>query len=228
MSVPPTRPSSTPPSKGGDEGPDDKKTRKKDFNLPGKQEKQEEKKKGLFDIASEVKEMRQEVQQQQAEETKADRTEAISAKEQVTQIGQLIQKMVTQMQVGAVGGKDFARMTLAESRDVPQAFAGSNLTLSYQDNGLIIRFDNFMTPQQQQNALLLIENNKDQLTQMIQSLQAKNIQVAELNIGDRTISLPKIEPLPPPFQPSEPAGAETRGEREGGREGQGEGGGPQE
>jgi len=224
MSIPPTQPSSTPPSSNGDQGPEDKKKRRRDFKLPEKGEKEEEKrKKGVFEIAGDttVKELKQQVQQS-TQELKAEETSAISAKATISQVSQLIQRMVSQMQIGSVGGKTFASLNLSGSNEVPGAFQGSNLTLSYEKNGLIIRFDNFMSPQQQQNAFTLIERNKEQLAQMIQNLQSKNIQVAELNIGDRSITLPRVEPLPPPFQPLPSSQAETKRDRGGG------GGGEQE
>lgn len=236
MSVPPAsrRSSSTPPSKGR---PDEGKSGK-EFKLPPKKEhveakeEEQQKKKGLFEIAADEMRM-QEKQQGLSEEMK---TEALSessatatqAVSEVTQVSQLIQRMVGTMRIGQLDGQDFASMNLKRSSEVPEAFTGSNLTLSYHANGLVIRFDNFMSPQQQNTAITLVEKNKDQLQQMVQALHAKNIQVAELTIGTHTVVLPRIEPLPPPFQPTLTTQAETEQQRERGREGgeEREGGGP--
>lgn len=230
MSVPPSStPPSTPPSRGRDEEP--RRSRKnrerdKDFRLPEKKE--QSSKKNLFDLAAEGQgKLKQELSQEKIESLKGvEKTSGIEAKAQVSQIGKLIQQMVNSMRIGTVGGKEFASMSLSKDPSVPQAFAGSNLTLSFRENGLVIRFDNFTTPQQQEIALNMVEQNKEQLTQMIQALQAKNIQVAELNIGDRKVSLPRVEPLPPPFAAFEPEAPSPR--REGGQQEGGRGGGEEE
>lgn len=219
MGVPPTRPPSTPPSKGReDKEREPEGTAEKKFRLPDKKpvEKKEEKptkKKDLFDLAAgetKAKAIKEEISEgQKLEAEELQKLEAAEGKTQISQIGQLIQKMVDAMQIGSVGGKDFASINLSTEPDVPEVFAGSNLTLSFQENGLVIRFDNFMTPQQEQNALTLVERNKEQLLDMIQNLQVKNIQVAEFNIGDRPIALPAIEPPPPPFQAPPPTAPGT-------------------
>lgn len=212
MSVPPSGQSpSTPPEKGNGPG-EGKRKSKRDFNLPGKKGKEEEgKKKGLFDFGGEpgAKEIKQSVDQQQmGEMQKAGALQGAEAKATVNSVGQLVQRLVTQMKVG----ENFASMNLTNSTEVPEAFAGSNLTLSYQENALVIHFDNFMTPQQENNAFMLVEKNNEQLVQMVQALQAKNINISELSIGNHMVTLPRVEALPPPFQP--PPSAETREEQQ--------------
>lgn len=236
MSVPPSgrRPSSTPPSKGR---PDDDHKSEKGFHLPGRKEavdsKQEQpKKKGLFDLTGKemaIQQKQQEVSQElKMGEVSAEKTAGIEATAQINQVSQLIQKMVETMRIGQIDGKDFASVDLKKGPEVPQAFAGSNLSVSYQANGINIRFDNFMTPQQQNSAINLVEKNKEQLLEMVQALNAKNIQVNELTIGTHSIALPRVEPLPPPFQTPPGAEGETRqqqqrGDREGGGGGQEQG-----
>ncbi len=227
MSVPPAgrRPSSTPSSKNN---PDDTKESQRPFQMPGRKEKaqeQEEKKKGLFELAQEdmgVQAKQQGLQQSiKSEEIEPGLTAVTgtAAAAQVTQVGQLIQKMVETMHVGQVGGKDFASVDLKTSADVPQAFAGSNLTISYETNNLTIHFDNFMTPQQQNTAINLVEQNKEQLLQMVEALGAKNIQIAELSIGTHVVALPRQTGLPAPFQPLLTAETEsTRQEDQGYKE----------
>jgi hypothetical protein len=227
MTVPPSdrRPSSTPPGK---QGPEDSKKTDKPFHLPGErkegvEEGIGEKKKGLFDLKSDDKseekkkkvfdmtsgEVALQSKQQGLQENipstvgevQATAKIASAAVAQVSQVGALIQKMVETMHVGQVGGKDFATLNLKTSVDVPPAFANSNLTVSYKDNGITIHFDNFMTPQQQNQAINLVEKNKEQLVQMVQTLNAKNIQVKELTIGSHVVALPHVEGRPAPFQP---------------------------
>lgn len=153
-----------------------------------------------------------------------DKAATTASQTPVSTVGQLILAMVDKMQVGTVEGKNFASMDISTEANVPEAFAGSHLTLSFEENGLVIHFDNFDSPQQEQNAINLIENNKEQLTQMLQALQTKNIQLTEFNVGNQSITLPRVEPLPPPLQPTPrpPTGGEAereRGERERGEEG---------
>lgn len=227
MSVPPTnRQSSSSPSGKG--RPDESGKAQKKFQLPGRKEsleakEEEPKKKGIFDLTGNenaIQDKQQALQQQiKTEGVTAAKTAGIEGAAQVNQIGQIVQKMVESMRIGQINGQDFASVDLKKSADVPQAFAGSNLTVSYQDNGIKIHFDNFMTPQQQNSAIALVEKNKDQLHDMVLALNAKNIQVTELSIGTHTVNLPRIEPLPPPFQAPPPAEGETPQGRDRGREG---------
>jgi hypothetical protein len=233
MSVPPAgrQPSSTPPSKG--RRPDDTKKGEKEFKLPPKKQhvkEKEEKKKGLFDIAAAEEMVAQEKQQNLSQEMKAESVKVgeVSASEavgQMRQVSQLIQQMVGSMRIGQLGGKDFASLDLKAGAEVPESFAGSHLTISYQENGIVIHFDNF-SPQQQNMAITLVENNPEQLRQLVQALNAKHIQVVELSLGTHTVALPRVAPLPPPFQPPPATQAEAEqqrerggGEREGGEEG---------
>lgn len=221
MSVPPpSQPSSTPSSQGENEPGEGRKTGKKqkEFKLPEKR-KEEQKEAGA---EAELKEVKQQVEQRQQEDIKTSDIKGVEAQASVKAIGRMIQRLVSEMRVG----QDMASMRLSAT-EVPNSFAGSNLTLSYQENALVIHFDNFMTPQQENNAITLIEKNKEQLQEMIQALQSKNITVHEMSIGTHVIALPRAQPLPPPFQPTQPGAAETRQQREQ-REGEGEeGAGPE-
>ncbi len=218
MSVPPPSiPPSTPPSRGGD-GPRESRRSRRDFNLPkhGRKGEKGEKKKDPFDMIGEgSKEIKEKLSGEKMGEMKAAANiQASEAKAAVSAVTKLIQSVVAEMKVGQVDGKDFASLNLSASADLPEAFAGSNLTVSYQENTLTIHFDNFMTPQQENNAITLVEKNKDQLMELVQTLHAKNITVHELSIGKHVVQLPRVESLPPPFQPTESGAAETRQERE--------------
>jgi hypothetical protein len=246
MSVPPSRRSgSTPPSKGRPEEAEEAKEKGgKEFKLPPRKQSFEEKepeeqlpkKKGLFDIAASM-EMPVQAKEQglqkamDVQELKATGLTAAEAVQQVSRISQLIQRTVESMHIGQFNQQSYASLQLKAAPEVPPSFAGSNLTISYHENGISIRFDNFMTPQQQNTAITLVERHKEQLQDMVQALNSKNIQIAELAIGTHTISLPRVQPLPPPFkiEPPSPGTEQQRErgdqEREGG-EGGGRGGGP--
>ena len=241
MSVPPSRrTSSTPPAKGG--RPDETEQREgKEFKLPPKKEQVEDKeekpaKKGLFDIAAQemtLQEKQQGLQQDvKAEAAKTTAVTGAQAAQQVTRIAQLIQNTVDTMHIGQIDAQTYASLNLKASAQIPPAFAGAKLKISYQENGITIRFDNFMTPQQQNTAITLVERNKEQLQDLVQALNSKNIQVTELTIGQHTVALPRVQPLPPPFQPTAAERPESEQQRErGGRQGRegeegGAGGGP--
>lgn len=240
MSVPPSnrRSSSTPPSKGR---PDDEENQTgKEFKLPPKKyvgekdgDKEKDKEKGLFDLAGKEAVMKEKQQDLSGdlkiESKKSEAVKAADAVAQVTRVAKLVQDMVETMHIGQIDAKNIASLNLKQSPEVPQAFAGSNLTLSYENNGLTIHFDNFMSPQQQNTAITLVEKNKEQLEQMIQVLSAKNIQVTEFSIGEHTVALPRVIPLPPPFQAPATAQTESEQQRRGGGEQEGregEGGEP--
>lgn len=219
MSVPPSRRSSGASSSNGEsEGPGETKKSKIDFKLPKKDQKldQEKKKKNLFDLVGGEQGMRdflrEIAQDQKAAMVKTSEIQAAPEKSAITFMNRLIERLVTDLKIGQIGGRDFASLNLSKS-EVPEAFAGSNLTLSYQMDGLTIHFDN-MTPQQINNAINLIEKNQEQLLDLVRALQGKNINLHELSIGSHVIALPRVQPLPPPFQPSQAGAGETRQERE--------------
>ncbi|NGX55052.1 MAG: hypothetical protein KR126chlam2_00674 [Chlamydiae bacterium] len=208
MGIPPTKlPPSSSRSGGDDSSRVDKGKSKKEFKLPQKGEKGGEQK-TLFDISSE---------EQQAQTSSVESAATQQAQtQQITQISALILRMVDQLGVGTVGGKEFASLDLKGSADVPEFFANSTITLTQSDEGLVVKFSNFESLQQQQDAIKAIEQNQQQLEQMMLNLQAKNINLVNLQIGSYSIALPTVQtvkPLEPPPITSETR--EKKGETEG-------------
>lgn len=139
-------------------------------------------------------------------------------------VAEIIQKMVAGLQVGTIGGKDFASVDLKGTQDVPDFLKNTSLTLTQTTEGLIIRFSNFESPQQQAQAIYAIEQNKEQLQQLMANLQQKNIAIADLQIGNHSITLPKVTAATEttPIQPSSAATEmqkEKRWEKERGEQG---------
>lgn len=211
MGVPPSNlpPSSSPSGRSSES---DKGRPKRPFNLrkEGRGDEKEEKK-GLFDLKKEKEakeaalEARTLAEEKASENQEAQESQALTgveAKAAVAKAGELIMKMIRQMQIGEVDGKEFAKIDLKGKEDVPSFLANTTLMLSQTEKGLSIQFTNFETPQQQALAIIAIEKNKEQLMTLMTNLQAKNIQVTELQIGTQTVALPRVEPLPPPFRPS--------------------------
>lgn len=204
--IPPSRDnpySSSLPSQGS-EGPKDAKVKRanRDFELPQKKkekfpkDKKEKKKDDLGDIFTGMRNVESLKSQVTPEhdigEVKGITKSAGAGSTAVGQIGKLIQKLVSEMRIGKVGEKSIVEMTLS-AKTAPEVFAGSNLTLSYKENALVIHFDNFTTPQQERNALVLVEQNKKQLLSLMEVLQSKNIMVNEFSIGTHKITLPRLD-----------------------------------
>ncbi len=230
MAIPPFNlPPNQPPSRSSDS---DKGRPKKEFRLPDKKKGggEKEEKEKLFEYKKEreaVGEAQIQTQLSEQKLSQAEKAENISelsgleAKQAAAKTAELIQKMILQLQVGTVGGKNFASIDLKDTADVPSFFANTNLTLTQSTDGLIVRFTNFESAQQQAKAIQAVEMHKEQLSQMMMNLQAKNIVIAELQIGTHSVTLPRIEPLPPPFRPSSSSQTESgKREQKQGREGE--------
>jgi hypothetical protein len=139
----------------------------------------------------------------------------IEARDAVAKVSEIIQRLVTQLQIGAIGGKNFASLDLKGTEDIPTYLRNTTLNITQDPDGLIIRFSNFESPQQQALAIQAIEKNKDALQQLMQSLHDRNINVVEMQLGNHSVTLPRVEPLPPPFQAPTAQGQEQM-DREGG------------
>jgi len=211
----------------------------KEFKLPKEkkgrpQEKEEapKKKKNILDVAGDEAQVQQKqpgVQQDiKTAELKSEQMTASIAKSQVDQVGKLIQRMVGSLRIGEIDGQNLASLNLKEVPEVPESFAGSNLTLSYHEGALAIRFDNFMTPQQENTAITMVEKNKEQLEQMIQNLAAKNIHITEMRIGEHVIVLPEVQALPRPFETTAPFQPQTQQQQQDQQDQEGEDREPQE
>lgn len=248
MQIPPSKfpPSSS--TSGKESGPgrvsSDKGKTGKDFKLPSTQEKgtdqgtdeKEIAKKGkgktLFDVSAAktsdqtADELAQIAAAGETGTTSAQQMASIDSQASVAKIADLITTMVDRVGIGTIGGKSYASLDLKASPEVPDFFAGATLTLTQTDRGLNIQFTN-MTTQQQQAAVTAIEQNKQQLAQLQLNLQARNITLANLQIGDRIITLPQVQPTKPIEPPAKTV--ETEPHKGKGREDQGAGpqGGPE-
>ncbi len=234
MGIPPHMPSGSTPPSAGRPSESDKGRPKKEFRLPDKKEKEGKKdeKKDVFEEKKEGKVTG--VSEQIKQETKLDdsmRAEesasvsSVETKQEIAKVAQLIQAMVAQMRIGSVEGKEFASLDLKGTPNIPSFLANTTLTLTQSSQGLLIHFSNFETPQQQALAIKAVEQNKEELAQLMLNLQTKNINVAELQMGNYTVALPRIEPLPPPFRTT-PVSVQTQTEgqkREQQREEKGDG-----
>lgn len=227
MGIPPSR---LPPSSSGSESSSSDRVQdgksKKDFKLPNKTDQEGGKQGKLMEMAKEQQSIKGQLSQGEiAAETASQTTAAAS----VAKVGELISQMVAQLGVGVVGGKDFASIELKGTAEIPEFLANTTLSLTATNSGLVVNFSNFESLSQQQTAILTIEQQTEQLQQLVNNLQAKGIQLADLQIGTHSITLPTpqaITPIQPP--PISPEAQREEGQR-GGQDQGGEGpeGGPE-
>jgi len=127
---------------------------------------------------------------------------AVEAKVSIDKITALVRKMVDTMQVGRVEGKETVSMDLKVTAQVPSFLSGANLSITQVEKGIItISFTN-LSESNLKIAVAVMEQRQGELTQLVQDLQAKNITIAQLQIGEQSIALPQAEvsaPTPPYF-----------------------------
>lgn len=110
----------------------------------------------------------------------------------VTKISEIILRMVDKMATAEIGKSQLTSLELKES-NVPQAFLGSTITLLQSDEGMVIKFDNFQSPQQEAIAMMTIKNNPQALEQLMRSLGNKDISVSQIQVGQNNIALPRLD-----------------------------------
>lgn len=222
-------PQNNPPpsnSSSSSSGPRDDKTRRKDFKLPekkkeGKGDGQKEEAAIAADVAA--SKVQSQIKEEGATASAIAATQKSEAASHATQIAEMIHKMCQTLQVGQVGGKDFVSADLKAS-EVPSYLAGVNMTVTQTDKGIVVQFSQFATPYQQTNAIFAIEQNKEALSALVDNLQARNISLAELQIGNHMVTLPTpttVVTAPSPIF----SGSERQRGDEGGGKGGGQGGG---
>lgn len=104
----------------------------------------------------------------------------------------MIQKMVDQIATGQVGQTQHTTLQL-KGADIPQLFNGATVNITQTERGLIIQFDKFQTPQQENAALNLVRSNQQALESLMRGLADRNMTIAQMNIGSHNIALPRIE-----------------------------------
>ncbi len=198
-SIPPNKSSSS-QNVNDNRGPEkNKRDKGKKFELKGKEEKGSQKEDAnLFALMAETQQKGEQLAQQSKMEG-VQASQKVADVQAASQIRAIIMKTVETMAVGKVGATDIAHLDL-KAGEVPGAFAGASLNIAKTGNELTVNFTHFATPAMEAQAINLVEHNKEQLAQLVQALQVKGIQITELNVGNRSIALPKVEPLPSPMK----------------------------
>lgn len=179
-----------------------------------KREKQEEENKGQnFTVRSEQNPSQLNLSNPNLTELQSSSAEATAPSQViVSKMVQIIQKMLSELQVGKLGGQDFATMKLQANDSVPSCFQNASLSLTHTSEGVIIRFSNFDSPQDEALAIQAVEQNKQQLEQLVKNLESKRIAIADLQLGDHSVTLPESDKLTPEqlFANTERASSEER------------------
>ena len=110
-------------------------------------------------------------------------------KTNVDQIFAVIQKYCDRLLVTVAGGRPSLLVDLKTEANVPTFFQGTQLTLTKTDAGLVVNFSNFTSPAQERTALFAVEQNAEALQNLRDNLEAKNIVLAEINIGGRSVAM---------------------------------------
>ena len=109
-----------------------------------------------------------------------------TAAQPIEHIANIVVRAVETLAVRQVGGTTEVSMTLARS-EVPSEFAEASLVVTHESNRLEIRFDNFASQDQMQDAEKMIRSELDIL---LASLSTKKIGVQNIYIGTQLINLP--------------------------------------
>lgn len=101
----------------------------------------------------------------------------------IKQVNALIKTSLEGLQVG----EKSALMTLKAGATVPNELVGAKISLAMEGQKITINFDMSGTISEAK-AIQLIEASKSQIENLAQSLQAKNLTLAELSIGNNSIA----------------------------------------
>ncbi|EPP39108.1 putative outer protein E, partial [Chlamydia psittaci 84-8471/1] len=105
----------------------------------------------------------------------------------------VIASTVESMIVADVNGQQLVELVLDAEGNVPEVFAGANLTLVQSGTDLSVKFSNFMDDVQLTEAVNLISNNPSQLAGLVESLKNLRLNLTELTVGTSIVQLPTIE-----------------------------------
>lgn len=111
----------------------------------------------------------------------------------------VIASTVESMIVADVNGQQLVELVLDAEGNVPEVFAGANLTLVQSGTDLSVKFSNFMDDVQLTEAVNLISNNPSQLAGLVESLKNLRLNLTELTVGTSIVQLPTIEEVQTPL-----------------------------
>ena len=107
------------------------------------------------------------------------------------QICQRLYDMIAQLAVGTIGSKDIVQATLKQEQ-VPAPFAGAQLIIQKEPNGIVVSFSQFNVGQEKL-ALQMVQSNSQQLVELVDRLNQKKLPLLSLRIGNHNIQLPELK-----------------------------------
>lgn len=111
----------------------------------------------------------------------------------------VIASTVESMMVADVNGQQLIELVLDAEGNVPDIFAGANLTLVQTGTDLSVKFSNFVDNAQMAEAMNLIVNNPSQLAGLVEALKNRHLNLTELAVGSSIVQLPTIEEVQTPL-----------------------------
>ena len=139
-------------------------------------------------VQGEVATIAQQLHQLTTESLKSSELGAMDTRSEVSKTIQLIHKMVSQIQVGTVGGVNFTSVDLKNTSEVPSFFSNANVTITPGADGkMTVQFSN-LTAEQERAAIYAIQQHPELLLDLV-----SRVPLSRLQIGEQTIALPTVE-----------------------------------
>ncbi|SPN73823.1 hypothetical protein C10C_0675 [Chlamydia serpentis] len=114
-------------------------------------------------------------------------------------IQDLILSTVESMVISEMNGDQLVELVLDANANVPEVFAGANLTLVQSGKELSVKFSSFVDAAQMTEAANLVVNNPSQLTSLVNALKNYQLTLKEFTVGNLLVQLPKLEEMQTPL-----------------------------
>ncbi|WP_100934439.1 DUF5421 family protein [Candidatus Chlamydia corallus] len=114
-------------------------------------------------------------------------------------IENVILSTVESMVISEINGEQLVELVLDTNTNVPEAFAGVNLTLVQSGQELSVQFSSFVDAVQMAEAADLITSNPSQLTSLVSALKNHQLTLKEFAVGNLLVQLPKLEEIQTPL-----------------------------
>lgn len=114
-------------------------------------------------------------------------------------VSETILSTVESMMISGIDNQQLVEIVLEQNGEVPAAFAGANLTLVQTGSDLSVKFSNFVDPMQAANALELVVANPAQLSNLVEALKGRQLNLTEFAVGSSIVQLPTVEETQTPL-----------------------------
>lgn len=114
-------------------------------------------------------------------------------------VQEVIASTVETMLITDIGGEQRVELVLDNQGNVPEVFAGANLTLVQSGSDLSISLSNFSNEQQAIDAVNIVNNYPEQLATLVTSLKGHRLNITEFSVGTSVVQLPRVEEIQTPL-----------------------------